>query len=159
MLRLISLLFLLSLPVPAAAQSFYTNSPLSCVRLPGLMTVLEKTVKETQIATIVGNRRLSQDVLRGQGDCTYVYGRRVVKQIFVGWLQTERWLVPLERVCFETSDPTWPDCQWRPADLLRQVDWTLSRRCVRRTRTEGGVTIYGHNFDGRSTCRPYLRSN
>ena len=147
---MLALVAFVLLALPAAAQGLFTNSPLSCVRLPGLITVLKRTVNEPQIIPITG-QRLSTDVLQGQGDCTYVYNRQVVRQDFIGWLMVGQWLVPLERVCYATSDPPWPDCHnWRPADLLRRSQWTLPRKCIERlSETRGGITIYGRNVDWR----------
>lgn len=171
-MRLImSLIAVFALAMPAAAQQF-TNSPLSCMRLPGMVKVLNKVVQETQIHPL-GNYRASSDVLRGQGDCTYVYNRPFTTDRyeavqngvfgaqnlggFFGWIVTDRWLVPVEQAArLDKAKEKF----FRPAALYDRRRFTLPRRCFRYDVKMQGVQIVGHQLDyrGRKWCRrPILK--
>jgi len=173
-MRFILALCLIVFGFAASAQTqpliLFTESPVKCVRLPGMVTLFNRVVNEQQVMP-----PMSTDVFRGNGDCTYnfrpytanreealragVFGAQSLGG-FIGWVVTERWLIAVEHIgmldrAMETA--------YRPGAILDRNRWTLPRHCFNLTQTLAGVRIVGHQLDRRGrewNChQPVLISN
>jgi hypothetical protein len=148
----------------------FTESPVKCVRLGGMVTLFEWVVNEQQVMP-----PMSTDIFRGNGDCTYndrpytadrqaamragVSGAQSLGGFF-GWIVTDRWLIAVEEVGMLDRAM---EKMYRPGAILDRGRWTLLRRCARLTQTISGVQIVGHQLDWRGRAwgchQPVLTAN
>ena len=60
----------------------------------------------------------------------------------LGWLITDDWLVPVERIFYTDNN----SIAYRPAGIYSREDYFLFPYCMNRTRKFNGVELHGHMF-------------
>lgn len=172
MYRTLKALFFAIILVPTAAHAQFSREDIRifCFNLKGLEQGVERITNRQQVynndertwhsrngCAIVPNRDFTtnREIARQQG----VFNPDQIGG-FIGWIVTDRWLVPVEHVAFLDRAG---GKMYRPADILSRDRFTLPEKCLTDFRvTTGGVTIYGHQFDwrGQRWCRqPILQTN
>ena len=160
-------------PLPPNARDFEIR--IFCFTPKGLASRLQKVTNEQQIFNNDEKIWHSKDgcaITRGQPTTT---DRRTAAKYkvfkphqlggFVGWIVTEKFLIPVEHFVFIDKENGVKG--WRPAYIFSRDRYTLPNVCFERVVTDWGPPLFGHQFSAgnpiddseRDLCRAPILKN
>lgn len=155
-INLLLILVLLTISCWSSAQMPFESSNIrvSCFDLSGLNKRLQTVVDEQQVFNNDQKTWSSKDNCSiDSPDLLYTADSKVAKEArafgnrgkglgFIGWIVTDKWLVPVEKVYFLKARFN----GFRPAGIYDRKQYTLPKKCFDHTIERDDVVLVGHQY-------------